>query len=141
MTRHEIRKEIFKAVFSSQFHQDDEIEPIVEGFFEGRSDADEEDLVKNDKSEKDEEYVRSKTLDIINKIPQIDEVINATVDGWKTSRMNKVDLSLIRLAYYEAKFEDMPVGVAIDEAVGLADEFGTDSSANFVNGALAKLLK
>lgn len=141
MTRHEIRKEIFKAVFSSQFHSEDELAPVVENFFDGRDDADEEDLEKNDKTGKDEDYVRTKTLDIINKIPDIDIVINETVDGWKTSRMNKVDLALIRLAYYEAKFEDMPVGVAIDEAVGLADEFGTDSSANFVNGALAKLLK
>lgn len=141
MTRHEIRKEIFKAVFSSQFHENDEIEPVVENFFSGRADADEEDLEKNNKSDEDENYVRTKTLDIVNKIPEIDAVINDTVDGWKTSRMNKVDLSLIRLAYYEAKFEDMPVGVAINEAVGLADEFGTDSSANFVNGALAKLLK
>jgi N utilization substance protein B len=54
--------------------------------------------------------------------------------------MAKVDLTLIRLALYEIKFENIPVGVAINEAVTLADEFGTDNSAGFVNGALAKLV-
>ena len=67
-------------------------------------------------------------------------MINKSVDGWKTTRMAKVDLTLIRLALYEIKFENIPVGVAINEAVTLADEFGTDSSAGFVNGALAKLV-
>ena len=71
---------------------------------------------------------------------KIDDMINKSVDGWKTTRMAKVDLTLIRLALYEIKFENIPVGVAINEAVSLADEFGSDSSAGFVNGALAKLV-
>ena len=54
--------------------------------------------------------------------------------------MAKVDLTLIRLALYEIKYENLPIGVAINEAVTLAEEFGTDSSAGFVNGALSKLI-
>lgn len=61
--------------------------------------------------------------------------------GWKTSRMGKVDLTLIRLAVYEMKFEeDVPAGVAINEAVELAKAYGTDDSSSFVNGILAKLV-
>ncbi len=140
MNRHELRKEVFKAVFMNDFHQPDEMTSVVDCFWQGRDDAEKEDLSKNDKSLEDAQYVADKVSDIIAKIPELDERINASVDGWKTSRMAKVDLTLIRLALYEIKYENLPIGVAINEAVTLAEEFGTDSSAGFVNGALAKLI-
>ncbi len=141
MNRHEIRKEVFKAVFMNEFHDSDDINEIHDMFLNGRDAAEEEDLLKNNKSQEDEEYIKKKVEEISLKIPEIDAVINEKVEGWKTTRMSKVDLSLLRLAYYEIKFENLPVGVAINEAVSLADEFGTDSSASFVNGALVKLIK
>ncbi len=55
--------------------------------------------------------------------------------------MGKVDLTLLRLAVYEMRYEeDVPTGVAINEAVELAKRYGTDDSASFVNGILAKLV-
>ena len=66
-------------------------------------------------------------------------MINEKTLGWDTERMAKVDLTIIRLAVYEIKFdEDIPTGVAINEAVELAKKFGQDGSASFVNGVLAK---
>ncbi|MBO6282970.1 MAG: transcription antitermination factor NusB [Pseudobutyrivibrio sp.] len=140
MNRHEIRKEVFKAVFMNEFYDSEEMNQVINTFLDGRDNAEEEDLLKNNKTEEDEAYIKSKAEDIISKLTEIDEMINKSVDGWKTTRMAKVDLTLIRLALYEIKFENLPVGVAINEAVSLADEFGTDSSAGFVNGALAKLV-
>lgn len=140
MNRHEIRKEVFKAVFMNEFHDAEDMEGVISTFLGGRDNAEAEDLAKNNKTAEDEEYIKTKSEDIIAKLPEIDELINKSVDGWKTTRMAKVDLTLIRLALYEIKFENLPVGVAINEAVSLADEFGTDSSAGFVNGALAKLV-
>ena len=140
MNRHEIRKEVFKAVFMNEFHDAEDMDSVISTFLGGRDNAEAEDLAKNNKTAEDEEYIKTKSEDIIAKLPEIDELINKSVDGWKTSRMAKVDLTLIRLALYEIKFENLPVGVAINEAVSLADEFGTDSSAGFVNGALAKLV-
>ena len=62
--------------------------------------------------------------------------------GWKTSRMNKVDLSILRVAVYEMKWDDeVPVGVAIDQAVELAKKYSSDEGPSFVNGVLAKLAK
>ncbi len=56
--------------------------------------------------------------------------------------MGKVDLTLLRLAVYEMKWDDdVPEGVAINEAVELAKRFGGDSSSSFVNGVLAKIAK
>jgi N utilization substance protein B len=140
MNRHEVRKEVFKAVFMNEFHDTDDMKSVIDTFLQGRNNAETEDLAKNNKTPEDEEYIKTKSEDIIAKLPEIDEMINKSVDGWKTTRMAKVDLTLIRLALYEIKFENIPVGVAINEAVTLADEFGTDSSAGFVNGALAKLV-
>lgn len=55
----------------------------------------------------------------------IDELINQETKGWVTSRMGKVDLTLIRLAVYEIKYDnEIPTGVAINEAVELAKSLG-----------------
>ena len=55
--------------------------------------------------------------------------------------MSKVDLTIIRLAVYEIKFEDdIPTKVSINEAVELAKKYGTDESPSFVNGVLAKFI-
>ena len=140
MNRHEIRKEVFKAVFMNEFYKADEMNQVIDTFLQGRDNAEEEDLARNNKTPEDEEYIKAKAEDISSKITEIDDMINKSVDGWKTTRMATVDLTLIRLALYEIKFENIPVGVAINEAVSLADEFGSDSSAGFVNGALAKLV-
>ena len=77
----------------------------------------------------------------VSGLAEIDEAIDAVAEGWKTGRMGKVDLTLIRLAVYEMKYdEDVPVGVAINEAVELAKKYGTDESPAFINGVLAKLV-
>ena len=74
------------------------------------------------------------------KLSDIDGRINAVAKGWKTERMGKAELAIIRLAVYEMLYdEDVPVKVAINEAVELAKKFGGDDSPAFVNGILAKL--
>lgn len=54
--------------------------------------------------------------------------------------MNKADLTILRLAVYEMRWDDdIPAGVAIDEAVELAKKYSGDDGPSFVNGVLAKL--
>lgn len=66
--------------------------------------------------------------------------LNEKATGWKTSRMNKVDLAILRLAVYEIKWDDdVPVKVAINEAVELAKKFSGEEGPAFVNGVLAKI--
>jgi N utilization substance protein B len=68
-------------------------------------------------------------------------MLNANTKGWKTGRMNKVDLSILRLAVYEMKWDDeIPEGVAIDQAVELAKKYSGDDGPAFINGVLAKLV-
>ena len=86
-------------------------------------------------------YIFEKVEKISEKIEEIDAKINEVSEGWKTGRMGKVDLTLIRLAVYEMLYEeDVPAKVAINEAVELAKQYGTDNSPSFVNGVLAKLV-
>ena len=71
---------------------------------------------------------------------EIDEKIDKAAKGWSISRIGKVELAVLRLAIYEMLYdEDIPVGVAIDEAVELSKRFGQESSGPFVNGILATL--
>ena len=131
MTRRELRENVFKMLFRVEFHEEGEMSGQL-----GMMD----DEVENIKDE-DVAYINNKCNDIIAKISEIDEAINASTTGWKTTRMGKVDLSIIRLAVYEIKYEeDVPAKVAINEAVELAKLYGTDNSASFVNGVLAKFV-
>lgn len=131
MSRRELREQIFKILFRAEFYGEDELAEQLELFLE---DMDQH-------REKDEEDIKTKFQNIMNHRTEIDGMINEVAQGWKTSRMGKVDLALIRLAVYELKFEEgIPTGVAINEAVELAKSYGTDDSPSFVNGILAKLV-
>lgn len=131
MTRRELRENVFKMLFRVEFHEEGEMAGQLVMLDEELENIKEDDLA----------YMNSKCNDIIVKIPEIDEAINASTTGWKTTRMGKVDLSIIRLAIYEIKYEeDVPAKVAINEAVELAKIYGTDNSASFVNGVLAKFV-
>ena len=131
MTRRELRENVFKMLFRVEFHEENEMAGQL-----GMLDDEFENI-----KEEDFAYINNKCNDIIAKIPEIDEAINASTTGWKTTRMSKVDLSIIRLAVYEIKYEeDVPEKVAINEAIELAKLYGTDNSASFVNGVLAKFV-
>lgn len=129
MTRREIREQVFQILFRIEFHQGEDLSEQLKYQTEEGETAD-----------ADAVYIQNKIDAVIANITQIDEMINGAATGWKTSRMGKVDLTLLRLAVYEIKFEeDIPTKVAINEAVELAKRYGTDSSPAFVNGVLAKI--
>ena len=93
-----------------------------------------------DASDKEKEYIQKKYEAVVSHVPEIDALINERARDWKTARMNKADLAVLRLAVYELKWDDeIPTGVAINEAVELARKFGGDASPSFVNGILGKL--
>ena len=74
-------------------------------------------------------------------LTEIDEMLNEKTTGWKTGRMNKVDLTILRLAVYEILWDDdIPSSVAINEAVVLAKKFSGEDGPSFVNGVLAKFV-
>lgn len=131
MNRREIREQIFKMLFQTEFYEKEEIEEQMQISMEELS----------EKNEEKRAYIQKKVQEIYAHQDEIDAVINDKATGWKTNRMAKVDLALIRLAVYEIKYEaDIPTGVAINEAVELAKAYSSDGAPSFVNGVLAKLV-
>ena len=130
MSRRELREQIFKMLFRIEFHEGMEMEEQMQLFLE-----EEEEI-----SKEDSEYIRNKYENIVEHLEEIDASVNEKAKGWKTSRMAKEELSLIRLAIYEIQYdEDIPAGVAINEAVELANRVGGETSGSFVNGILGKI--
>jgi len=130
MSRRILREQLFKLLFRIEFNDREEMQEQCAFFF---------DDIDNPIEEKDMEVIQKKFDLILQKIAEIDEQINATAKGWTTDRMGKVDLTIIRLAVYEILYDDdVPTGVAINEAVELAKKFGRDESYSFVNGVLAR---
>ncbi len=73
---------------------------------------------------------------------QIDELLATYAEGWTLDRMPAVDRNILRIGAYELLWaDDVPDGVAINEAVELAKDLSTDGSPAFVNGLLARLLE
>lgn len=130
MNRTELREQIFQLLFRVEFNTKEEMS-VQEELFTTEGDL--------DFSKTDADYIRDKYEKIADKLEEIDKAINEKATGWETSRMAKVDLTIIRLAVYEIQYdESVPTGVAINEAVELAKKFGQDGSPAFVNGVLAK---
>ena len=85
-------------------------------------------------------YLTNRFQSILEKLEEIDDMISKTASGWSINRIGKVELTILRLAVYEMHFDDeIPIKVAINEAVELAKVFGGDEAPGFVNGVLAKL--
>ena len=123
MTRSDMREHTFKILFRVPFHDKNELREQIDYYFDEFPDV----------KEKEYEYIRKKAL--LAKINEVSE-------GWPVERLGKAELAIMRLAVYEMLYdEDIPVNVAINEAVELAKKYGSDdNAASFVNGVLAKLV-
>ena len=148
VTRREAREHCFKMLFCQDFYPAEEKEEQLERYFEAPKEdvtgEDGKDEILHDPFEKEEDraYLEKRVEKIMELIPEIDEKINEIAEGWRTRRMGKVELTILRLAVFEMKYdEEIPEKVAINEAVELAKKFGGDEAPAFVNGILAKLIQ
>jgi transcription antitermination protein NusB len=85
-------------------------------------------------------FTRELVEGVTDHLAEIDETIGAHSEGWTVDRMASVDRTVLRTACYELAFgREVPVAVAIDEAVRAAKDLSTDDSGRFVNGVLGKI--
>ena len=157
-----LRDLVMKIVFQFNFLKGDALDREISTFLENvdLSDPDcfppkEEEAVSEDTekaddeepvfepvrlTEEDREIVKKRAKDVLREIPSIDRAINEKTESWTTKRMSRLDLSIIRLAVYEirAKDPEVPMKVAINEAVELAKTYGSEDSPKFVNGVLRR---
>ena len=89
------------------------------------------------------EYAEYLVLGTVDNLEDIDARLTATSENWALDRMPFVDRAILRLATYEMVYEDdVPVSVAINEAVELAKVYGgEDDSSRFVNGVLGRIAR
>ena len=96
-------------------------------------------LLEIDPGENGTDYMNAMFEGVTRHVDEIDSKISEFLKGWTIERMNRVDLAILRLGAYELMLEKIPVGVAINEAVRLANEYSTDKSGSFINGVLGNL--
>ena len=91
--------------------------------------------------EEDKEFILSEVEGVHAHMAEIDEMITASANGWDPARMNKEELAILRLAVYELKYGETPIGVAINEAVELTKKYGAGEDYQFVNGLLGAVAR
>ncbi len=84
-----------------------------------------------------ESFARLLIQGALENLPQVDAVIRGQLENWDFSRLNRVDLAILRMSVYCLLHQkDIPPTVTIDEAVDISKTFGTTDSYRFVNGVL-----
>lgn len=130
MTRHEAREVAFIITFEKSFLEETSIGDIIESaeeseFFE----------VNN--------YVIRTTKGVFENLDAIDETIEKNLVGWSKKRISRVAAAIMRVAVFELLFseENVPVGVAINEAVEIAKKYASPEDASYINGVLGAIAK
>ena len=104
------------------------------------------DIFDNSKKIITKNIIKDKATEIINgclkNIKPIDDQIDQTTKNWKLSRINSIDLNILRIAVYEILFsEGIPAPISIKEAIVLALKYSSDESCSFINGILDTISK
>lgn len=132
MKRTELREHLYRMLFCLDFYQGEELSGQQELYLETLSEA----------SDEEKQELQDRFQKVTEHLTEIDTQIEAKSNGWKASRLAKADLTVLRLAICEMLYdEDVPMGVAINEAVELAKAYGGDKSTGFVNGILAAIAR
>lgn len=147
MTRREMREHCFKMLFGVGFYPAEAIAGQIEQYFNSPEEEDttpegmEEILHQVTMTEKDQEFLSDRVAAIASHFLELDEKLNNVTEGWKTRRMGKVELAILRQALYEMLYDgEVPEKVAINEAVDLAKKYGGKEASAFINGVLAKFI-
>ncbi len=126
MKRNQEREQAFALIFEKTF-RNDSIEEILEDAISAEA------YTQSD-------YTERCFKGVFDKIDELDALISDNLTGWKIERISKVALCILRLAIFEMNFvEEVPVGVAINEAVELAKKYTTSDDASFINGVLGSI--
>lgn len=99
-----------------------------------------------DSTEVEDGRVREYVKEIASGIKENDEEITNMIAknlkiGWTIDRISTVNIALLKLAIYEIKYKQIPFKIIINEVVNMAKKYGEDTSAPFINGVLAQIVK
>ena len=129
MTRREAREQAFMVLFEKIFDEESTISEIVE-------------IAKENELIKINNFAEALLKAVEDNSEEVDSVIESNLQDWTLSRLPKVSLAVLRLAVAEIKYiDEVPDGVAVNEAVELAKKYGTSVDAAFINGVLGAVAK
>lgn len=123
------RNALLEILFESEFRKDETPEEIF------LISAEEREL-----SQETRTYIKNMYFDLKDKVNTIDEYINKASEGWKTTRLSRLSLCILRLAVYEMLYvSDVPAVISINEAVELSKKYDDPKAKSFINGVLNKV--
>lgn len=124
MERRKAREAVMELLFEKEFH------PEVTAEDNYRLAEESRDLPSN-------KFLKDTYFGVCEHLEEIDAIISSRSIGWKTNRMTKVSLSLMRIAVYEMKYcSDIPFSVSINEALEICKKYDDEKAPAFVNGIL-----
>ena len=85
--------------------------------------------------------IQNRILKVIQNSSQISKDIDEVMDGWRFKRLPRIDRDILRLAYVDIKFLDIPTSVACNEAVNLANKYSDTQGRKMINGILRRMQK
>ena len=130
MKRREAREIAFCLIFEKDFISEKSCKEIYDTA-----------LVYFDSTDIDSEpYIYTTFSGVFEHLNNIDALIEMASSNWASDRISRVSKALLRLAVYELKYaEDIPVKIAVNEAVELAKKYDDEKAFSFINGVLAKI--
>lgn len=130
MTRRQSREQAFVLVFEKIFNPELTIDEIIEAS-----------MISDDILFPDD-FAKKLAAQTIANVEEEDSIIGKYSKGWKTTRLSKVSLSILRLALCELMFfDDIPDGVSVNEAVELAKKYSSVEDASYINGILGSYIR
>jgi N utilization substance protein B len=131
MSRRLTRELAFKFVFRYEFINEPDVSPdVLKEFYEEFIDPVKLDL----------EYFQRIVTGVLDKKDKLDTLISKHSKGWKITRISKTDLAILRIAIYETtEMDDIPISVAINEAIELSKVYSPEDAKAFINGVLSKI--
>lgn len=130
MNKSVLREEIFKLVYSLEVQKYEELDQIDVY------------LEHSEISEKDRANIKDTVLKIIELDANLKEQVSKNLKSeWNIERISKINMSILKIAIYEIIYKNIPYKVVINEAVELAKKYGEETSASFINGILASVVK
>lgn len=126
------------------------LQTLYELDFNGRLEAPEaltwldKNIQESEQEVKDPNFPQTLLKGVLSQRTKIDEIISRVATEWPLEKINLIDRNVLRLGLYELLWGDkkeVPPKVAINEAIELAKEFGSDSSGKFVNGVLGTVFR
>ncbi|WP_099220985.1 transcription antitermination factor NusB [Listeria costaricensis] len=99
-----------------------------------------EQAIQNVMEEEQDDYVEALVNGVTTHKAELDDKISAHLDNWRIDRLNKVDLSILRVSTFEMLYmEDVPDRVSLNESIEIAKVYSDEKASKFINGVLANI--